>query len=75
MLLALDEERQPALEHEVNLLLPRVAVDTTALAGLEHQLVHPEAGHAERSAQRHEALTGSRIQPRARDPRLHYHES
>lgn len=24
MLLALDEERQPALEHEVNLLLPRV---------------------------------------------------
>ena len=39
---ALDDERQLALEHEVDLLLALVGMDPPALARLQDDEVHPE---------------------------------
>ena len=55
--LGLDYQRQPAFEHEVHLLLAKVAVDPAALPGVEHDLVHPERRHSELPAQRQEAIS------------------
>src|SRR4051794_33343661 len=55
-LLALDLERELALEDDVGLLLALVAVDAAALPGLEHEQVEPEGLDAQRVAQAHEPL-------------------
>src|SRR6185436_16927098 len=59
------------LEDEVDLLLALVAMDASALARLEHELVDPEARHPERAAQRDEALLAVRVEPCSRRAGLH----
>ena len=71
LLLALDQQRQRPLQHEVDLLLALVAVDAPALARLEHHLVDPEARDPERAAQRDEALAGVGIERGACDAVVH----
>src|SRR5438094_566298 len=56
--LVLDQQRERAGEHHVDLLLARVAVDAAALAGLQHDQVQPERAAAELLAQALEALGG-----------------
>ena len=68
VLVALDDQRQLALEDEVDLLLALVAVDPAPLPGPQVHLADPEAGHAERSPQRDEVLLRARIESRPRDP-------
>jgi hypothetical protein len=51
VLVAFDQQRQRALEHEVDLLLPAMAVDAPALARLEHDLVHAERADPQLPAQ------------------------
>src|SRR3954454_16658778 len=55
-LLALDLERERALEDDVVLLLALVAVDAAALPGLEDDQVEPEALDPELVAEPHEPL-------------------
>src|SRR5689334_13765691 len=43
--LALEQQRQRALEHQVDLLLVLVPVDPPALSRLQDDLVHPERAH------------------------------
>src|SRR6185369_6100277 len=62
-LLALDEQGERPLEHEVDLLLALVRVDAPALARVQHDLVEAEARDAELGAQAHEAVLGVRLQP------------
>jgi anti-sigma factor ChrR (cupin superfamily) len=71
VLLALDQQRQRAVEDQVDLLLLAVAMDAPALQWLEHDLVHPEARHAELAPQRHEALAGVGLKARTGDAFLH----
>ena len=71
LFLALDQDRQRPLEHEVDLLLVEVAMDATALARLEHDLVDPEARDAELAAQRQEALADVGVQAGAGDAFVH----
>src|SRR4051812_26662784 len=70
-LLPLDEQRQRALEHEVDLLLALVGVDAPALAGVQDDLVEPEARDPELGAQAHEAVLGVGPQARRRGSVLH----
>ena len=70
-LLALDEQGERPLEHEVDLLLALVGVDAPALARVQHDLVEAEARDAELGAQAHEAVLGVRLQPRPGGPVLH----
>src|SRR4051794_27228020 len=70
-LLALDEQAERSLEHEVYLLLALVGVDAAALAGVQHDLVEPEARHAELVAQAHEAVLGVGLQARRGGAVLH----
>src|SRR5262249_17144931 len=55
--LAFDEQRQLALEHQIDLLLAFVAVDAEALARAQAEQVDPEAGDAELAAQRLEGVS------------------
>ena len=55
-LLALDDQGQGALEHEVDLLLVLVGVDAPALTRQEDHDVDPERRHPQLPAQRLEAL-------------------
>ena len=63
-LAAVELERERALEHDVDLLLPLVAVDAAALAGLEQHQVEAEALDAELAPQRDEALAGLEVERR-----------
>jgi hypothetical protein len=63
--LALDDERERAVEHEVDLLLLAVPVDPAALPRLERQLVETERLDAECPPEREEALVGVAIDARA----------
>jgi hypothetical protein len=61
-LLALDEQRERPLEHEVDLFLARVPVNPTPLAGSKHDLVQSERRDAELAAKRDETLAGVGIE-------------
>src|SRR4051812_37626681 len=63
-LLALDEQAERSLEHEVDLLLALVGVDPPALAGVKHDLVEPEARDAELGPEAHEAVLGVVLEAR-----------
>ena len=54
--LALDDQRERAVPHEVDLFLLLVIVHAAALAGGEDDQVHAQAARLERPAQRDEAL-------------------
>ena len=54
--LVLEDERERAVQDEVDLLLGRVAVDAAALTGAQDDLVEAEGRDAERAAERDEAL-------------------
>src|SRR5689334_6472059 len=56
VLVALDQQREPAREHDVDLLLLRVAVDAPALPRLQPEQVDAERRGAELTAQRLKAL-------------------
>ena len=71
LLLALDADRQLALEDEVDLLLPPVPVDAAALARGEDDLVDPEGADAELGAQAVEPLGRLAAEARPRDALLH----
>src|SRR5262249_18379468 len=70
-LLALHQQRELALEHQIRLLLALVAVDSSTLARLQDDLVHPERAHAELTAQGNEPLACVAIQLRACRATLH----
>jgi hypothetical protein len=70
-LLALDQERERPLEHQIDLLLALVTMDAAALARLEHDEVHAECRHAELPAKRREALIGVGRDARPGSPCLH----
>ena len=63
-LAAVELERERAREHDVDLLLPLVAVDAAALPGLEQHQVEAEALDAELAPQRDEALAGLEVEGR-----------
>ena len=56
MLLPLDDQGQPPLEDEVDLLLMVVGMNPPTLAGLQDNLVHPETLDAKLASERLEAL-------------------
>jgi hypothetical protein len=66
----LEHERQHALQHEEELLLPLVAVDAATLAGGEPDQVDAERGQAELAPQRLEPLA-LRLEAPERDARAH----
>ena len=57
-LLALDQERERAREHEIDLLLPEVTMDAAPLPRPQHDLVQAERADAERAAKTHEPVGG-----------------
>jgi hypothetical protein len=69
--LALDVQRQRALEDDVHLLLVQVAVDPAALAGPQQQQVQPERADAQLGAQPLEALVVLEVDAGERDTALH----
>ena len=69
--LALDAQRQRALEDDVDLLLVLVAVDPAALAGPQQEHVQPERADAQLSAQPLEALVVLEVHTGERDAALH----
>jgi mannose-6-phosphate isomerase-like protein (cupin superfamily) len=71
MLVALYQQRERALEHQVDLLLVAVAVDAPSLARLEHDLVHAERADPELSAQREKALADIGVEACGRDSFFH----
>ena len=62
--LVLEDQRERALQDDVDLFLVRVAVDAAALAGPQDDLVEAEGRDAERAAERDEALLASRARAR-----------
>jgi hypothetical protein len=70
-LLALYQQCELTLDHQIHLLLVLVAVDASTLARLQDDLVYPERAHAELTAQGNEPLARVAIQVRARRARLH----
>src|SRR6202035_5287938 len=54
----LDDDGQLSAQHEVDLLLPPVAVDAPSLPRLERDLIDPERLYSEGDPQRNEALGG-----------------
>lgn len=70
VLAAFDQERQLALEHDVDLLLAFMRVDPPPLPGLEHDEIHPEGGHTEFAPQRLETLAAVAIESGERDARI-----
>jgi hypothetical protein len=52
----LDEKREHAAEHQVDLLLMLVCVNAAALARLQHDEVHTEAVNSQLAPERLEAL-------------------
>ena len=71
LLLALDQQGEGSLEHQVDLLLHRMAVDAATLAGLQHELVEAEGRHPELPAEREEALSRIEVQPCTGDAGFH----
>src|SRR5918995_3284350 len=71
LLLTLDQQGERSVEHEVDLLLLRMAVDAATLAGFEHHLVEPEGRDPELAAEGDEALGCVEVEPRAGDARFH----
>lgn len=64
---ALDEQRQLALEHEIDLFLALMRMYAPSLSRLKRHQVNPEGAHAELSSQRLEALIAIAIQHGKRD--------
>ena len=71
LLLTLDQQGERSVEHEVDLLLLRMAVDAATLAGFEHHLVEPEGRDPELAAEGDEALGCVEVEPCAGDARFH----
>src|SRR5205085_6811165 len=67
----IDDQRELALQHDVDLLLLPVAMDATPLAGPQQDQVQPEAGDAQLRAQLHEALARVEIEDGVAHARLH----
>lgn len=72
---AFHQQRQLAVQHDVDLLLMLMGVDAPALAGLQHDEVHPEGTHAELTSQRLEALAAVAIERSERDVGLDHRAS
>lgn len=75
MLNALHEQAQLALQHDVDLVLLLMRMNTPALAGLEHDQIHAKRAHAELAAQRLEALAAVAIESGERNLRVGHHLS
>jgi hypothetical protein len=70
-LLSLDHEGQYALEDEVHLLLPYVAMNPATLTRAEDDLVQPKSGHAELAPKRDEAVRRVLLKSCSRGAVLH----
>ena len=72
---ALDEQRELALEYEVDLFLALVSVYAPPLSGLQHERVDPEGAHSELASQRLEALVAVALERGKRDVGLGHRAS